>query len=159
MNTKASILCELAFMTNEYEAMELMANNKFWEESSEEIANAIERYCNCSNVEELSTSGTTKLYYTVVSGDTLSAIASNNNTTVEKLVKLNDIQNPDIIYVGQKILLTEFIKYTVKRGDTLSEISLRFLGDASRYNEIVDFNNLKSNIIYINQVIKIPVDA
>lgn len=42
---------------------------------------------------------------TVKSGDVLSKIAANNNTTVAKLVKLNKIKDPNQIYVGQKIKL------------------------------------------------------
>lgn len=43
--------------------------------------------------------------YTVKDGDTLSEIAAKYNTTVEKLVKDNDISNPDLIYAGQKIVI------------------------------------------------------
>ena len=43
--------------------------------------------------------------YTVVSGDTLGAIASANKTTVQALVDLNEIENPDLINVGQIIKL------------------------------------------------------
>ena len=39
--------------------------------------------------------------YTVKSGDTLSAIASANNTSVEKLAELNKISDVNLIYVGQ----------------------------------------------------------
>lgn len=46
---------------------------------------------------------TTKKYYTVKAGDTLSAIAKKYNTTVDKLVKLNNIKNANKIYVGQKL--------------------------------------------------------
>lgn len=46
---------------------------------------------------------TTGTYYTVKSGDTLSAIASRYKTTVSELVKLNGIKNPNLIYVNQKI--------------------------------------------------------
>lgn len=49
-----------------------------------------------------SISGTT---HTVQAGDTLSQIAMNFNTTVDKLVKLNQIKNPNLIYIGQKIKL------------------------------------------------------
>jgi N-acetylmuramoyl-L-alanine amidase len=45
LGTKASVICELAFMTNEHEAQDLMANKIFWEESAYEIANAIDAYC------------------------------------------------------------------------------------------------------------------
>ena len=43
--------------------------------------------------------------YTVKSGDTLSGIASKYKTTVEKLVKDNNIANANLIYVGQKIII------------------------------------------------------
>ena len=43
--------------------------------------------------------------YTVKSGDTLSKIAKDNNTTVEKLVKINNIKNANLIYTGQVIKL------------------------------------------------------
>lgn len=45
-------------------------------------------------------------YYTVRKGDTLSGIAKKYNTTVTFLAKLNNIQNVNLIYVGQKIRIT-----------------------------------------------------
>lgn len=42
-------------------------------------------------------------YYTVQTGDTLTAIARKFGTTVNKLKKLNDIPNANLIYTGQKI--------------------------------------------------------
>lgn len=44
--------------------------------------------------------------YTVVKGDTLTKIASSYNTTVSKLVELNNIKNPDLIYVGQVLIVS-----------------------------------------------------
>lgn len=44
MGTKASILCELAFMTNQHEAEMLMANSDFWKESAKQIADAMDKY-------------------------------------------------------------------------------------------------------------------
>lgn len=46
---------------------------------------------------------TTKKYYTVKAGDTLTDIAKKYNTTVDKLVKLNNIKNANLIYAGQKL--------------------------------------------------------
>ena len=43
--------------------------------------------------------------YTVVKGDTLTAIAMKYNTTVAKLVELNNIRDPDYIVVGQVLKL------------------------------------------------------
>ena len=44
-----------------------------------------------------------KVYYTVRSGDTLSALAKKYGTTVSQLVAWNNIKNPNLIYVGQKL--------------------------------------------------------
>ena len=44
-----------------------------------------------------------KIYYVVKKGDTLWNIAKKYKTTVDKLVKLNKIKNPDIIKAGQKL--------------------------------------------------------
>ena len=46
--------------------------------------------------------------YTVKKGDTLSDIAHSHNTTVNKLVSLNNIKNPNKIYPGQKIKLPNY---------------------------------------------------
>ena len=44
--------------------------------------------------------------YTVVKGDTLTSIAKRYSTTVDKLVSLNDISNPNLIYVGQVLIVS-----------------------------------------------------
>ena len=46
---------------------------------------------------------TGKVIYLVKPGDTLSQIAQTYGTTVSELVRINDIQNPNLIYVGEKI--------------------------------------------------------
>lgn len=50
-------------------------------------------------------STTSPATYKVVPGDMLSAIAARFNTTVAKLVELNDIENPNLIQVGQILKL------------------------------------------------------
>ena len=42
-------------------------------------------------------------YHIIEWGDTLSEIAIKYNTTVDKLVELNNIDNPDLIYAGDKL--------------------------------------------------------
>lgn len=49
--------------------------------------------------------GSTPDTYTVRSGDTLFEIAERFNTTIAKLVDLNNISNPDLINVGQVLVL------------------------------------------------------
>lgn len=58
---------------------------------------------------------TNDVTYTVKSGDTLSGIAARYNTTYQKLAEYNNIANPSIIYVGQKIRIPKM--YQV--GDTV----------------------------------------
>jgi len=41
--------------------------------------------------------------YTVRAGDTLSQVASRTGTSVERLVRLNSLDSPDLIYVGQRL--------------------------------------------------------
>ena len=43
--------------------------------------------------------------YTVQPGDTLSELAKEYGTTVADLVALNDVENPDLIYVGQVLTI------------------------------------------------------
>lgn len=58
---------------------------------------------------------TNDIVYTVKSGDTLSGIALKYNTTYQKLAEYNNIANPSIIYIGQKIR----IPWKPKIGDTV----------------------------------------
>jgi len=96
-------------------------------------------------------------YYIVKSGDTLSKIAKAHNTTVASLIKLNNIKNPNVINVGQKLILVEAYRtYTVVKGDTLSKIARDLLGNASRYPEIMGINGLRNTVISIGQKLKIP---
>lgn len=47
--------------------------------------------------------GTSPVYYTVKSGDTLSGIAAKYGTTYQKIASLSGISNPNKIYVGQRV--------------------------------------------------------
>lgn len=51
MGTKASVLVELAFMTNWEEASKLMANEAYWIESAEEICRAVCEYAGVAYIE------------------------------------------------------------------------------------------------------------
>ncbi|EAG3815980.1 LysM peptidoglycan-binding domain-containing protein [Listeria monocytogenes] len=50
-----------------------------------------------------SSSSSKKEYYTVKSGDNLTAIAKKYKMSVSKLQSLNNIKNPNLIKVGQKL--------------------------------------------------------
>ena len=45
--------------------------------------------------------------YRVKQGDTLSHIARRYGTTVKRLERLNHIENPDLIYPGEKLIIRQ----------------------------------------------------
>lgn len=65
--------------------------------------------------------------YTVKSGDTLSEIAAAYNTTVGALAKLNNISNVNLIYVGQKLIISGDA-VTTKKNSTSSKVVLQHFG-------------------------------
>ena len=54
---------------------------------------------------------------------------------------------------------TEYIEYTVKKGDSLWYIAERFYGRGDKYNIICDDNNLISTIIRVGDKLKIRKDV
>lgn len=104
---------------------------------------------------------------TIQRGDTLSKIANKYGTTVEELVKINDIKNKNLIYAGNilKVPFTtsggndglEEITYIVKKGDTLSRIALNY---NTSVNTIAKENNIQNvNLIYPGQRLIIKTEG
>ncbi len=98
--------------------------------------------------------------YVVKSGDSLSAIAYKYGTTVSKIKELNNLSS-DVIYVGQVLLIPSeaevkesTITYTVRKGDTLSQIAYSF---GTSVSDIKTANNLSSDVIYVGQKLYIPL--
>ena len=103
------------------------------------------------------------IYYTVARGDALYKIAAKFNVTIADLVKWNNIANPNLIYVGQKLIVgwtntpvppePEKVYYTVKRGDTLTKIANMY---CTTVQQLVSWNNIKNpNLIYVGQVLRV----
>jgi LysM repeat protein len=111
-------------------------------------------------------------YHVVRQGESLSAIARLYFLTLEELMALNDIDNPNLVRMGTMLRLTEevepaahviqpeveVITYTVKRGDTLSEI-------AQAYNttteQLLEDNALATEAVRVGQELHIypPADT
>lgn len=98
-------------------------------------------------------------------GETLSKIAIEYKTSVGELVDLNRIRNRNLIYVGQILRIpysteeakgeTNHFIYTVKRGETLSEIARKF---NISIREIVRLNEIRNpNLIYAGEAIRIEI--
>ncbi len=68
MKTKAAILVECAFMTNLNEALNMVSNNDYWEETAVEIAKGICDYCGVTYVEEIQEDPKPEEVYKVLAG-------------------------------------------------------------------------------------------
>ncbi len=108
----------------------------------------------------------TNVTYVVQKGDSLWSIANANNTTVDEIANLNDLDT-NTIYVGQILQIpnsgdlqenpssTSDTVYVVKSGDTLYSIALRY---DTTPNAIVNKNNLTSTVLTVGQQLIIPAD-
>lgn len=136
-----------------------------------------------STVNGSETRATGSITYTVRRGDTLLQIARAYGVTVVHIVEINNIQNPNLIYPGQKLRITDSnnktlnqeiqqtgnlnngstnngnantgtrYRYVVRRGDTLWQIA-RIYGVSVEY--LVRVNNIQNpNLIYPGQIIRI----
>lgn len=115
--------------------------------------------------------------YTVKKGDSLYSISKQYNMNVNDLIKDNNLNNSNL-YIGQVLKIKtnnssylyeecfgeEFdipasdttINYTVKKGDSLYSIAKKYNTSTSR---LISINNLKSSLLSIGQVLKIPKDS
>jgi LysM repeat protein len=100
-------------------------------------------------------------------GETLAQIAYRYGTTVQALAALNNLHNPNVIYVGQCLLIPGgttpppstgcTITYVVQRGEYLKQIAARYGVD---WQVLAQINGLSNpNLIYPGQRLTIPVQC
>ena len=100
--------------------------------------------------------------YTVRKGDSLYSIANRFNTSISRLVSLNNLVNNNLS-IGQQLKIPNSSSvneetnnsYIVKSGDNLYSIAKKF---NTSVNEIKRKNNLTSNLLSVGQKLKIQGD-
>ena len=105
--------------------------------------------------------------YLIQPGDTLSAIAVNTGISLDKLVALNAIKNPDLIIAGQTLSLNgpppptsdqgNGTRYTVKSGDTLWQIAQ---ANGASLDGLIQLNGLtNADQLSVGQVLRLSTTA
>lgn len=95
--------------------------------------------------------------YTVKSGDSLYKIAREYNTTVDELMKLNNLSSISLS-IGQTLKIPQITTsaqdnyYTVKSGDNLYKIASKY---NTTVNNLVKLNNLSNTTLSIGQKLKL----
>ncbi len=98
-----------------------------------------------------------KITYVVKAGDNLFRIGLRFGVPWQTIARANGIVNPANLQIGQVLVIpttgTTGRTYTVKAGDTLTSIALRF---NTTVQAIMIANNLTNSVIMPGQVLKIP---
>ena len=108
------------------------------------------------------------IIYNVIKGDTLYSIAKKYNLTPQDLIEYNQLFNT-VLTIGQQLIIPIYetndnndnntdnnnnvITYIVNSGDTLYSIEKRY---NINVNDLMEYNNLDSNMISIGQQLSIP---
>ena len=96
--------------------------------------------------------------YIVKKGDTLYSISNKFGTTVDNIKKANNLVD-NTLSINQVLIIPvdkppiDKSLYSVKKGDTLYSIAKEF---DTTVNDIIQLNELSSNVLSIGQLLKIP---
>lgn len=93
------------------------------------------------------------LIHVVRSGESIFTIARRYQTTVDRIVSVNELDQPEDLVIGQALVIPTDT-YTVQQGDSLYSIGQRF---GITYQELAAYNNLNVNApLNVGQVLNIP---
>lgn len=156
-----SMLVEAAFISNPYEEKRLQ-DSDFQRAFAQSVTQGLVRF-----VEQTGHAPrwgeTLYVNIDVRRGDTLSVLAETYGVTTRELMRLNNISNPNQLYVGRKLrvpvtdkMMVQYEKtYRVRAGDTLSGIALQ---NKVTVEDLMRVNKLRNpNQLFVGRELKIPV--
>lgn len=93
--------------------------------------------------------------HVVKSGDTLWRIAQRYNSNINQIVLLNQLDNPDILVLGQALVIPNpRSEYVIQPGDTLWTVAQQY---GVSVQELADANNIANpSLIFVGQMLEIP---
>lgn len=93
--------------------------------------------------------------YIVEAGDTLSSLAEEFNVSVDTLLWANNLSKGQVLKVGQRLIVPPIsgVVHHVKDKDTISSIAKTYKANSE---EIIAFNELTGDAIYIGDILVIP---
>lgn len=152
-----SIIVEYGFVDSSGDDVSILKNN--WKELAESVVKALAEYAGVKYTNETNSD---KLYYKVVSGDSLWSIAKKYGTSVDTLKQINNLTS-NLLSIGQIIYLPDKNAvdndsekyYIIQPGDTLYSIARKYNLSVSK---LKDLNNLNSDFISVGQKLLITGD-
>lgn len=156
-----SMLIEAAFISNPHEEKQLQTL-AFQRTFAQAVTNGLKGFIEKTG-HQPRWGETLYVNHEVKRGDTLSMLAQSYGITTQELMRLNNIRNANQLYVGRKLrvpvtekLTVQYdMKYTVKRGDTLSQIAQRHKVSQQELMQVNKITN--ANQLFVGRELTIPV--
>lgn len=151
-----SIIVEYGFVDNSDDVSKIKDNYKKYAEA------VVKAVCEYKGIKYIGVNDDDKDIYIVKKGDTLWDIAKKYNMSVNKLKEINNLSTNNL-KISQTLKITPNINessikndeiiYIVKKGDNLYNIANKYNTSVSK---IKSLNNLSTDVLQINQKLKIP---
>ncbi|RSD28754.1 LysM peptidoglycan-binding domain-containing protein [Mesobacillus subterraneus] len=93
--------------------------------------------------------------HVVKPGESLWRISQNYPTTIDQIVLANELDDPNVLVVGQSLVIPETGRdHVVQRGDSLWVIASRY---GVTVQELASYNNIANpSLIFVGQMLQIP---
>jgi LysM repeat protein len=94
---------------------------------------------------------TTAIHHSVAAGDVLWQIAEQYSLRPETILWANDVEDPDLLLVGQDLLIppADGVVYTLRPGDSLVDVAIRYGVDAQAIigaNQLQDADQIQAGV-------------